>query len=124
VGPLANWHSETHVIVVFLRGELMALLCSLSFVVPFLKKKKKKKFHAHLAGWKMNVLSPAGRLTLLKSSLSSIPVYYMSCYHLPVHTINKLTSLLRKFFWGKLDKKRYLAFIAWDKICLPYEEGA
>jgi zinc-binding in reverse transcriptase/Reverse transcriptase-like len=82
-----------------------------------------EKFHAHLAGWKTNVLSPAGRLTLLKSSLSSIPVYYMSCCHLPVHTINKVTSLLRKFFWGKLDRKRYLAFIAWDKICLPYEEG-
>jgi Reverse transcriptase (RNA-dependent DNA polymerase) len=82
-----------------------------------------EKFQISFAGWKINTLSPSGRLVLIKSSLISIPVYYMSCCHIPTKTVTKLTSLLRKFFWGKLDKQRYLAMISWEKICLPFEEG-
>jgi Reverse transcriptase (RNA-dependent DNA polymerase) len=82
-----------------------------------------EKFIESFAGWKMNTLSPAGRLALIKSVLISKPIYYMSNALLPVNSINHLTGLMRRFFWGKLDKTRYMALIGWDKICMPFEQG-
>jgi hypothetical protein len=54
--------------------------------------------------------------------LISLSVYYMSVLMLLRTTINRLTSLLRKFMWGKLEKDRYLALISWDKVSQEKEE--
>jgi hypothetical protein len=61
-----------------------------------------KKF----AGWKVSFLSSAEKLTLIKSTLTSLPAYHMSVAALPAKTTTKLTTLLRKFMWRKLDKER------------------
>ena len=81
-----------------------------------------QRLHSKLSGWKMNVLSQAGRLALIKSVLISIPVYFMSIARIPQRTLKEMKALIRNFFWGKLDSHRYIAFIAWDKICLISEE--
>jgi hypothetical protein len=75
------------------------------------------------AGWKVNLLSPAGRVALIKYVMVSLPVYYMSIVILSTKNINELTTLQRKFFCGKLRSVRYLALISWDKICKPKDEG-
>ncbi|KAJ1687942.1 hypothetical protein LUZ63_019332 [Rhynchospora breviuscula] len=75
------------------------------------------------AGWKCSMLSHAGHLVLIKSVLTSLPVYYMSTKRLPRCVLNKMSSLIAKFFWGKIDKTRYLAFVSWKSICKPIEEG-
>jgi hypothetical protein len=49
---------------------------------PILEKLGKK-----LAGWKHLYLSKGGRLTLLKSTLSGLPLYYLSLYPIPVSVI-------------------------------------
>lgn len=82
-----------------------------------------QKFHSRLAGWKINLLSHAGRLALIKSVLMTIPVYYMSLNKILTHTIKELNSLMRKFLWGKLGSDRYLSMVAWSKICLDTEGG-
>ena len=41
------------------------------------------KFEHKLAGWKKMYLSKGGRLTLLKSTLSSLPTYYLSLFYHP-----------------------------------------
>jgi hypothetical protein len=81
------------------------------------------KLFGKFSGWKMHLLSHPGRLVLLKSVFASIPVYYMSTSSLPWRTINRLTSLMRKFYWGKLKKERYIAFISWEKMCQTIDEG-
>jgi hypothetical protein len=43
-----------------------------------------------LSGWKADMLSPGGRLTLLNSILTTLPIYYMSAYLLPKWAIIKL----------------------------------
>ena len=45
---------------------------------PILERMEKK-----LSGWKRLFLSNGGRLTLLKSTLSSLPAYYLSLFIVP-----------------------------------------
>lgn len=82
-----------------------------------------EKFNSKLAGWKVHMLSFAGRLTLIKSMLISIPVYFMTIAKLPNRTLDQLNSMMRRFLWGKIENDRYMTFIAWHKICAEYEEG-
>ncbi|CAN1818412.1 hypothetical protein LINPERHAP1_LOCUS28371 [Linum perenne] len=47
-----------------------------------------------LSSWKQQCLSPAGIHTLLKSVISGLPVYAMSCYRLPDQTCIRLNGLM------------------------------
>lgn len=42
---------------------------------------------------------------------------------LPTAIVKALTDLMRRFFWVKLEAKRYVAYISWDKITRPLLEG-
>lgn len=77
-----------------------------------------EKVASRLSGWKKQTLSLAGRVTMMKAVLSSIPVHSMSTIHLPVSTLEKLDSLSRSFVWGKGQH-----LVSWDKICKPKMEG-
>ena len=63
----------------------------------------------------MLYLSKGGRLTLLKSMLSSLPTSFLSLFTIPTHVANKIEKLQRDFLWG--DSKTHL--LSWDKACLP-----
>ena len=56
-----------------------------------------EKFERHLAGWKKLYLSMGGRLMLLKSTLSSLPTYFLSLFTIPTHVANKIEKLQRDF---------------------------
>ena len=60
-------------------------------------------------------LSKGGRMTLLKSTLSSLPTYYLSLFTIPSHVANKLEKIQRDFLWG--DSK--ILLVGWDKVCAP-----
>lgn len=81
------------------------------------------KFQGKLAGWKVNMLSHAGRTVLIKSVLSSVPVYYMAIEKLSNKTVDELEGLMRRFMWGKVGKERYMAMIAWHKLCQEEDKG-
>lgn len=82
-----------------------------------------EKLSAKLNMWKSKTLSQAGRLVLIKSALQSIPIYYMATAQVPKKVILQLEGLTRRFFWGALDKQRYMSYIAWDKLKLPRDRG-
>ncbi|KAJ4769074.1 RNA-directed DNA polymerase (reverse transcriptase)-related family protein [Rhynchospora pubera] len=82
-----------------------------------------ERMWSKLAGWKCSMLSHAGRLVLIKSVLTSLPVYYMHTVRIPKGLIDQMMSLIAKFFWGKIDKSRYMSFISWKKVCTKIEEG-
>ena len=46
-----------------------------------------------LLSWKQLYLSKGGRLTLLKSTLSSLPTYYLSLFTIPQHVANRLERI-------------------------------
>ncbi|XP_026450995.1 uncharacterized protein LOC113351176 [Papaver somniferum] len=49
-----------------------------------------ERFTAKLAGWKKPLLSRVGKVTLINSVLSSLPVYYMSLFEMPNSVIQRL----------------------------------
>ena len=59
---------------------------------PILERMEKK-----LSGWKRLYLSKRGRLTLVKSTLSSLPTYYLSLFVIPVVVADRLERIQRKF---------------------------
>ena len=50
-----------------------------------------------LTGWKQLYFSKGGRLTFLKSTLSSLPTYYLSLFTIPQHVADKLERIQRNF---------------------------
>ncbi|MCH83355.1 putative non-LTR retroelement reverse transcriptase, partial [Trifolium medium] len=76
-----------------------------------------------LSGWRSRFLSYGGRLVLLKSVLSSLPVYSLSFFKAPSGTISSIEAILIKFFWGGCEDLRKISWINWKTICLRKEYG-
>ena len=57
------------------------------------------KIEKRLQGWKGSLLSLGGRVTLLNSVLSAIPLYWLSIYRLPAKIRHKIDKIRRKFLW-------------------------
>lgn len=68
-------------------------------------------------------LSIGGRLTLLKSVLGSLGVYYFPLFKAPSKSIKKLEAFRRNFFWGGSLEERKIAWVAWDKVLGPFKSG-
>lgn len=82
-----------------------------------------EKFTSRLNSWKGRMLSQAGRVVLIKSVLHSLPIYFMATAKFPVLVTQAINKLVRAFFWGKEQGVRYVAYVAWEKIKRPIEEG-
>ena len=59
------------------------------------------RIKSRLLGWSSKHLSFGGRLILLKSVLSSLPVYALSFFKAPTGIISSIESLFNCFFWGR-----------------------
>jgi hypothetical protein len=68
-------------------------------------------------------LSLGGRLTLLNSCLSNVPLYMLSIYPIPKSVIKKVDSLRRRLLWqgGHVAKKIHL--VDWMSVCSPKNQG-
>ncbi|XP_028083239.1 uncharacterized protein LOC114284511 [Camellia sinensis] len=58
------------------------------------------KFKEKLAGWKRRVLSFASKVTLIKSVLSNLPVYYMALFKIPQGIAKEIDKIQSAFLWG------------------------
>ena len=76
-----------------------------------------------LLGWKRLYLSKGGRLTLLKSTLSSLPTYYLSLFTIPKAVVTRLERIQRNFLWGSTVECFKYPLVAWEKVCLLRELG-
>ncbi|KAL6199614.1 hypothetical protein ACLB2K_029398 [Fragaria x ananassa] len=72
------------------------------------------KVQSRLASWKSKTLNMAGRLTLIQSVASSIPVYAMQTAKLPISICDSLDRLNRNFLWGDTDQLRKVHLTNWD----------
>ena len=59
----------------------------------------------------------------MKSTLSSLPTYYLSLFTTPVAEADRLEHIQRNFLWGSSDKCFKYPLVAWEKVCSPLEMG-
>ena len=76
-----------------------------------------------LASWKGNLLSIGGRLTLIKASLSSLPIYYMSLFPIPKGVAQKIIAIQRQFLWRGCNGKQGFPLVSWKTLELPKPLG-
>ena len=58
------------------------------------------KIQARLSAWKGRRLSLAGRVCLVKSVLTSIPLFYLSVFKAPSSVCKRIFSIQRRFIWA------------------------
>ncbi|XP_020253791.1 uncharacterized protein LOC109830842 [Asparagus officinalis] len=81
-------------------------------------------FHKKLSTWKKNSLSYGGRLVLLNSVLTSIPLYFMSFYKLPTWVIIEIDKIKKSFLWSESSQNSsFKCLVNWKKVCLSKSEG-
>ena len=82
-----------------------------------------ERFHKRLAMWKRQYISKGGRITMIRSTLSNLPIYYMSILHLPGVVRVRLEQIQRDFLLGgmALEKKPHL--VRWSTVSLDEKMG-
>ncbi|GJV87374.1 hypothetical protein Tco_1531312 [Tanacetum coccineum] len=70
----------------------------------------------HLSKWKLKTLSISGRLTLIKSVLTFIPLYHMSVFKVLSGVLKLLESIRRNFFNGVDSSERKMVWMSWNKV--------
>ena len=69
-----------------------------------------ERFQKRFALWKRRYLSKGGRQKLIKSTLPSLPIYFMSLFVIPKKVVARLEKIQKEFLWGgELEKKSHLA---------------
>ena len=81
------------------------------------------KCERKLAKWKQRHISFGGRVTLIQSVLTSIPIYFFSFFRVPKSVVDKLVRIQRRFLWGGGPDQNKIAWISWEAVCLPKKKG-
>jgi len=82
-----------------------------------------ERFEKCLGSWKGKNLSTGGRLTLINSVLSSLPMYMMSFFEIPKDVRTKLDYFRSRFFWQSDEHKWKYRLAKLDIMCQPKEQG-
>jgi hypothetical protein len=84
------------------------------------------KIGARLPSWKGKLLSTSGRETLVKTMLSSLPIYHMTVFPERKWLIRKIDHLRRSFLWrGETLDKVYggHSLVNWPTSCFSEIKG-
>ena len=85
---------------------------------PILEKMERK-----LAGWKHLCLSKGGGVTIIKSTLSNLPTYFLSLFPIPASVANRIEKLQRNFLWGGFGDEPKIHLVKWATVCAPISSG-
>lgn len=81
------------------------------------------KLRGRLPQWRQKTLSFGGRITLISSVLSALPLFYLCFYKMPQGIILKCNRIMRNFLWGGTEGDTKVAWIKWKVVCSPKENG-
>ena len=76
-----------------------------------------------LGGWKRLYLFEGGKVTLIKSTLSSLPIYFLSILPLPRKVANHMEKIQRDFLWSGISGDLKVHLVKWAKVCQPMQIG-
>lgn len=81
------------------------------------------KIKLRAVAWSTRRLSSAGKLTMLKSVLSGIPTYPMSCFQLPVGLCDQIQAALTRFWWDQNPDTWKMCWVSWESLAQHKEMG-
>jgi len=70
-----------------------------------------KRISSRLSRWKGRLLSMAGRICLIKSVISVLPLFYFTFFRAPVSVCNQIRRIQTKFLWGWGYDSRKIAWV-------------
>ena len=82
-----------------------------------------EKMRRRLALWKRKYISKGGRITFIKSTLASMPIYHMSLFRMPKIVARRLEKVQRDFLWGGGNLERKAHLVKWEVVCADKNKG-
>ena len=82
-----------------------------------------ERIEKRLSGWKGKLLTVGGRLVLINSVLSSLPMFMMSFFELPKGVVEKIDCFRSRFYWQNDQHKRKYRLVKWEVMCQPKDQG-
>jgi hypothetical protein len=82
-----------------------------------------ERFQKKLSSWKGKLLSSGGRLVLINSILSSLPMFMMSFFRIPKGVREKLDYYRSRFFWQCDEHKKKYRLAKWSILHKPKSIG-
>ncbi|KAJ9693798.1 hypothetical protein PVL29_009659 [Vitis rotundifolia] len=76
-----------------------------------------ERVRRRLALWKRQYISKGGRITLIKSTLASMPIYQMSIFRMPKAVAKRVEKTQRDFLWGGGHLGGKVHLVKWDVVC-------
>ncbi|KAL0925589.1 hypothetical protein M5K25_003944 [Dendrobium thyrsiflorum] len=73
--------------------------------------------------WGSKLISLAGKFTLIRMVLLSLPTFYCTFSLVPKGILNELDKLSRSFIWNKQDGKLGFHFVSWNNLCKQVRVG-
>lgn len=117
LSPVGNVHNIEHMAAVFgcrvaslpisyLGPPLGAKAASKTIWNPVIERMRKK-----LSTWKGRHLSKGGKMVLLRSVLSNMPIYFMSVFLAPRSIVKQLDQIQRNFLWADEQGKKKINWV-------------
>ena len=82
-----------------------------------------ERVRRRLVLWKRQYISKGGRITLITSTMASMPIYQMSLFRMPKVVARRLEKLQRDFVWGGGNLERKAHLVNWKVVCADKEKG-
>jgi hypothetical protein len=81
------------------------------------------RIEKRLSGWKGKMLTVGGRLVLINSVLSSLPMFMMSFFELSRGVLEKIDYFRSRFYWQNDQHKWKYRLAKWEILCHPKSQG-
>ncbi|KAG7547885.1 Reverse transcriptase domain [Arabidopsis suecica] len=81
------------------------------------------KIKQRALSWSSRFLSTAGKMIMLKSVISAMPSYTMTCFKIPTSLCKRIQSALTRFWWDANTEKKKMAWISWKKMTKSVKTG-
>lgn len=85
--------------------------------------KIKAKLSLKMTNWKPNWLSSTSRLVKIKSILSSMPIFWLGVFWLPLNTLLEMEHLMRDFLWKGNSEENKIHLVSWDLVYSDVNKG-
>ncbi|KAH6782217.1 hypothetical protein C2S51_007510 [Perilla frutescens var. frutescens] len=122
-----TWHHQIQSVCGYQRGSLPFTYLGVPIYRGFLKCSffipLRQRLSDRIHSWSHRHLSFGGRLSLIRSTLATIPLHIFQVMEPPQGVLHQFEQMIARFVWGYVGEKRKMHWISWETICLPVSEG-